>query len=217
MYFCKRDHSYILEALSEWKRHLGWSDNQDLCSYWGLTQALQRNKEGKKWYTLCVALLLAQDRWMCKGWWSPIETDWDLPQGRPILGGKDPLKWLASGPLMGPVQLEEERVFFVLHHPSEKRAVSCTWEPGASAPFQTIHHLRLRCSCYWVSMCSNLILDMFCKDFDNEKMCFYLLKNYQCTRSISVGTGPSLPTGRDVFLQRLTLVCCSRASQLNLF
>lgn len=40
---------------------------------------------------------------------------------------------------MGPVQLKEGRVFFVHCHPCEKRAVSCTWEPGASAPFQTIH------------------------------------------------------------------------------
>ena len=123
-----------------WKRHLGWSDNQEISApieAW--PTGLQRSRGGKRVGYMMCCTLLTQDRRMCKGWWSLIGTDWDLPQGRPRLGAKGPPKRLASDPLMGPVQLEEGRVFFVLHCPCKKRAVSCTWEPGASAPFQIIH------------------------------------------------------------------------------
>ena len=88
---------------------------------------------------------------------------------------------------------------------------SSQWEKGSFLHLGTWSKCSISnnsLTCDWGALATGclcaliLILGMFCKDFDNENVFLFVKKNYQCTRgSVSVDTGPSLPTGRDVFLQ----------------
>lgn len=99
--------------------------------------------------------------------------------------------------------MEEEGIYLGLHHSCERRAVACTWEPGASAPSFTpilssvIEVLLLLGVCIGLI----LILDMFCKDLKIENV-FFSVKTYQCIIScIFIDTGPPLPESRGIFSQ----------------
>lgn len=101
--------------------------------------------------------------------------------------GQKPTQMIGQWPLMGPGPLRERRMFLSLHRTRE-RTVSCTWEPGASAPFfiqiyspaiEVLLLLGVFVFYFWFWICSINILK-------NENMFFFSsVKTCQCTKSYS--------------------------------
>lgn len=166
---CTRGCSYMLDALSEWIRHLDWSDNWDPflsgACYWGLakggrgkgrvhdvlhfTSLRQMNVERVvKFHWNCLGIAIGRNPGMGPGthpkdW--PAASSWDLRH----LGKGGLFPWFS------PFLLEKGSCL-ILGTWSKRsfchiNSLPCDW--GA---------LATGCPCALI-----LVLDMFCKDFDN--------------------------------------------------
>lgn len=153
---CKRGCSYILDALSEWIRHLDWSDNWDPFPSWACCWGLAKGGRGKgRVHDVLHFTSLRQMnvervvkfQWNCLG----------------IAIGKNP----DVGPGTHPKDWPAASSWDVRHW--EKKVISLVFtilvregqlpDLGNLEQMLLLSHqfftLRLRCSCYWVSVCSN--------------------------------------------------------------
>lgn len=134
-----------------------------------------------------------------------VKTHWTwlrFPIGKAHAHSWRPAQVTGQSPPIGTEPLGEGRLFLRLHHPCQKRAVACTWEPGASAPsfipipstaIEVLLLLGVSVLSFWFWICS-------VKTLKNANV-FFSVRTCQCNRScISVGIQVHLCPQLGVFL-----------------